>query len=128
MSNLAYKTEDGKNGMEPSLLDAAKLGNIELAKTILENNPERITERDNMGSDALHLAIFSFHEDFANYLLDSTAISLLVKDGYGRTALDIALIGGSEELCEKLFDRWQEEYFSHVNDEGYFVDPNAPSL
>ncbi len=71
----------------------------------------------------MQVAIINFHEDIAFLLLDETEISVKLKDALGRDALDLALFGASEELSERINDRWYEEPDPEVDS-----DQNQPVI
>lgn len=61
------------------LIQAAKKGNLGVAKTVLENHPEFARMKDETGATALHYAAFSGHREL---------VQLLVKHGADINARD----------------------------------------
>jgi hypothetical protein len=87
----------GKNKGEPSeplLHTAAKKGNCEILQMLLEHDVD-ISERDEKGCTALHLAIEHQREDAVMWLLKN-GVEVNACDQDGRTALSMAVSNGCE--------------------------------
>jgi len=68
-----------------SLIEAAKQGNLEEAKGILEADPDVANERDESGAAALHYAAQNGHRPLVKLLIESGADINCVDDLYGST-------------------------------------------
>ncbi|MBT2970523.1 MAG: hypothetical protein KME56_12390 [Candidatus Thiodiazotropha sp. (ex Ctena orbiculata)] len=100
---------EGTNWMSPDILHAAKVGDYSEALAAIKEDADCINQLNDTHQNALQVALINFHEDIAFLLLDETNISVKHKDALGRDSLDLALFGASEELCERINDRWYEE-------------------
>ncbi len=127
-SNLAVDlTDDGFNRMEPSLINAAEKGDINAAKEALARNPNCIFETDDYNLNALQVSLCEFHHDMAFFLLEETKISALHKDALGRDSIKIGIYSGNEALCEKIAERWNEEWYKEYQSEQNKVVPFNPA-
>ncbi len=55
------------------LIDAAKRGDLALAKKVLENHPEFISKKDQTGATALHYSAFGGHQEIVRLLVKRDA-------------------------------------------------------
>ena len=107
-----YKDE-GTNGMEPCILRAAERGDIEEALSAMKGRPDCINDTDDLGMNALQVAIVSMRTDFGLFLLNNTEVSSFIclhEDDQGRNAYMLALMGGAPKLKEALDERIRKEY------------------
>ncbi len=96
--------------LPPSLTHAAQHNDFDEANEALALDPSCINEKDLNDMNALQLAISECHEDMALFLMRETKISAMHQDVHGRDALDLVIHIGSDELCEAVEKRWNEEY------------------
>lgn len=101
--------DEGTDWMSPDLLHAAKVGDYNEALAAIREDARCIEKFNDTHQNALQIALVNFHEDIAFLLLDETNISVRHKDALGRDALDLALFGASEELCERINEKWYNE-------------------
>jgi ankyrin repeat protein len=87
------------------ILDAAKNGDLETAKTLLNANPDLVNARDegteNPGYTPLHWAVFNGHKDIAELLLANKA-DVNAKTKYDTTPLILAAGRGDKDAVELL--------------------------
>lgn len=95
--------------MPSDLISAVKNGDLDNVKKLLRDEPSCIHDLNEFSQNALQAAILTFHDEISNYLLDKTDVSVCHRDVQGRDALDLALFGSSEELCQRINDRWYNE-------------------
>ena len=69
--------------------DAAKDGNLDKVKALVQANPKLVTSKDAEGKTALHWAATGGHKEVVQFLLDSKA-DVHAKDNDGKTPLDLA--------------------------------------
>lgn len=115
--------DEGSSWVSPDILHAAMVGNYNEALAAIKEDANCINQLNDTHQNALQVAIINFHEDIAFLLLDETEISVKLKDALGRDALDLALFGASEELSERINDRWYEEPDPEVDS-----DQNQPVI
>jgi ankyrin repeat protein len=111
MANNAVNIDrrDSLDHMDYDLLWAAENGDIDHAGKAIQQNENCIKDQNDLGMNALQLAVIHLHDDMALYLLQNTDISARNKDVYGRDAFKMALICGSPELIVALDERWSQE-------------------
>ena len=67
------------------LIEAAKQGNLEEARSILDSNGMLVNERDASGAAALHYAAFNGHREMVRLLVDRGAAINIKDSQYGAT-------------------------------------------
>jgi ankyrin repeat protein len=83
------------------IFDAAKRGDSEKGKALLEDKPGLVSSKDNYGMTPLHLAA---NKNVAEALLDNKA-DVEAKDNHGRTPLHWALESGRYDVVELLLSK-----------------------
>ena len=81
--------------------DAARSGDLAKVKTLLQDNPDLVFSKDDMGATPLHYAAGHGHRDVAELLLASKA-EVNAKDNDGWTPLHYAAYQGHKDLAELL--------------------------
>lgn len=84
-----------------SIDDAAKEGDLERVKALLNQDPSLVSSRDDRGNSPLHWAAFGGHEDIAELLLASKA-DVNARDNNGVTPLHNAAGTGRTGIAELL--------------------------
>lgn len=95
--------------MDYDLLWAAERGQIEHAKQAIKQDETCLKDENDLGMNALQLAIIHFHDEMALYLLQNTEISVRSKDVYGRDSLTLALTCSAPRVIELADEKWSEE-------------------
>ena len=112
--------------MPPDLIQAAKVGDIDLAKIALAEDPNCIAQVNQRGMNALQIAMVNFHTEFASFLLEETAISTMWKDHLKRDSLDIAFMCSNNAVGDTVWERWNQEYVDAVGKEEQVVANLTP--
>ena len=86
-----------------ALITAAKLGEISLARQLLESGAD-INHRDKEGYSPLHMAAYKGHSHFIDFLLDNHAM-IDILDQHCRTPLMLACWRGHMDIVQKLIAR-----------------------
>ena len=81
--------------------DAAKSGDLEKVKTLLQDNPDLAFSKDTKGWTPLHEAAFWDRKDVAESLLANKA-KVNAKDNYGQTPLHLAAGMGHKDVADLL--------------------------
>lgn len=89
------------------IIKAAKAGNIDTTKTLLEADPTLVHARDTDGSTPLHLCAWKGHPELATLLLDAGADIQAINqnDHWGDTPLHAAAHGNQRAVVEILIAR-----------------------
>ena len=90
------------NGIS-ALITAAKLGEISLARELLESGAD-INHRDKEGYSPLHMAAYKGHSHFIDFLLENHAV-IDILDQHCRTPLMLACWRGHMDIVQKLITR-----------------------
>lgn len=91
------------NELNEKLLDAAKDGNLDQVKSLIEQGADIEAKTDN-GSTPLHWAAASGHTDVANLLLEKGA-DIEAKDRGGWTPLHWAAANGQTDIANLLLEK-----------------------
>ncbi len=86
------------------IVEAAKTGDFQALKDILENNPSKIHAKDEDGYTALHWAAIRAHWDIAKYLIEKGA-DLNVVGGDGGTQINWAVHHDNVDIVKILIDK-----------------------
>ena len=86
-----------------ALITAAKLGEISLARQLLESGAD-INHRDKEGYSPLHMAVYKGHSHFIDFLLDNHAI-IDILDQHCRPPLMLACWRGHMDIVQMLIAR-----------------------
>ena len=86
-----------------ALITAAKLGEISLARQLLESGAD-INHRDKEGYSPLHMAAYKGHSHFIDFLLENHA-NIDILDQHCRTPLTLACWRGHMDIVQKLIAR-----------------------
>jgi ankyrin repeat protein len=89
------------NKAEVNLHDAALLGDLTRAQTLLTDDPNMANDRDSDGQTPLHWAASRGHTEVAKLLLASNA-EVNAESNSGETPLQLAAIGGHKEAAGLL--------------------------
>jgi len=112
--NFVNETNDfGDN----CLFIAAKMGNINMVKYIVENTNIDINHANSDGS-ALLIALTQGHMEIVNYFLDSTKINIHLKNSHGEGIYHLAAKTGNSNLIEKLLKIDKEKRIGDLNNIG----------
>ena len=114
MNSSAKKHSNGNKYIEPDIIHAALVSDLDEAEAALAKDPECIYQKNLFSMNALQVAILEMHEDMAFYLLENSEISARHKDFLGRDALRMAIMFGSDELCEAADERWEKERYAQL--------------
>ena len=93
----------GFQSKEEKLFEAAKKGDTNTVKSLLEENTHiDVNYRDSYydGYTALHYAASNGHREICELLISNSNIDINVKDNIGDTALHSAASNGHREICE----------------------------
>lgn len=85
------------------LFIAARNGNLEMVKYILNNTSININHTNGDGS-VLLIALSQNHLDVVSYLIDSTSINVHLKNKKGEGIYHLAAKAGNADLVEKLLE------------------------
>lgn len=102
--------DDDTKRESPSLVRAAEKNDFNEAAAAISSRDDAGLERNWFGQNALQVAILNAHEDMALFILNNVSIQTMAKDYLDRDSLDIALLIGSEKLCECIESKWTEEW------------------
>ncbi|MGD9347880.1 MAG: ankyrin repeat domain-containing protein [Candidatus Aminicenantes bacterium] len=86
------------------IVEAAKDGDFQSVKNILENEPAKIDAKDEEGYTPLHWACMRAHWDIANYLIERGA-DLNVVGGDGGTQINWAVHHDNVDIIKALIDK-----------------------
>jgi ankyrin repeat protein len=86
------------------IFDAAKRGDVEKVKALVEDNPHLVSSKDNYGMTPLHLAA---NKNVAEVLLANKAV-VDARDDHGRTPLNWAIQSGRYDVVELLLAKGAE--------------------
>ena len=89
--------------------DAAKSGDLEKVKALLNDNPDLISSRDENAATPLHAAALMGHKDVAELLLANKA-DVNAKNNYGITPLEVSAIFGHKDVAELLLNNKAEVF------------------
>lgn len=102
--DLADAGIKARNGFD-ALHIAAKQGDLEILKVLLEVHPELAMTVDVSNTTALHTAATQGHIDVVNVLLESGSGLATIARSNGKTALHSAARNGHLEVIKSLLDR-----------------------
>jgi ankyrin repeat protein len=88
-------------GCDVGIHDAAKKGKVDIVKSLLAENPERINTKDKDGLTLLHVAVVQGHMDVAELLIAKGA-DVNARDEIGDTPLHKATIYRHKDVAELL--------------------------
>jgi ankyrin repeat protein len=97
---LAVAASDARGG---NIHDAAREGDLERLRAILEESPSLVDSRDENGMTPLHLACRGVHVDVAGFLVAAGA-DVTATDDNGVTPLHSVAFRGNMELCRLFID------------------------
>jgi hypothetical protein len=86
------------------IVEAAKNGDFQSVKNILENEPAKIDAKDEEGYTPLHWACMRAHWDIANYLIEKGA-DLNVVGGDGGTQINWAVHHDNVDIIKALIEK-----------------------
>lgn len=86
------------------IVEAAKIGDSQTVKKILENDPAKLDAKDEDGYTALHWACMRAHWDIAKYLIEKGA-DLNVVGGDGGTQINWAVHHDNVDIIKILIDK-----------------------
>jgi ankyrin repeat protein len=81
--------------------NAAKAGDLAKVKTLLKENPELVSSKDDRGNAPLHMAVISGKKDMVELLL-ATGADVDAKNNSGDTPLNWAAETGNPDVVELL--------------------------
>jgi hypothetical protein len=85
-------------GLTP-LHEAAKCGDIDTVRDLLENRDDIVQEIDsNLGWTALHYAAWGGHAELVGVLIDEYGADIEAKDQFNRTPYDLAIESGRKKM------------------------------
>lgn len=93
---------------EEGMMDAAVQGDVQQLKKLTEADPALLQARGDLGWTPLHAAAVKGHEAAVKFLLEQGA-DPLAKDGSGRSAEELATLGGYTSIAKALADAAQED-------------------
>jgi len=96
---------------------ASNVGDINLLKTLIEQDKIDINSRDNDGSTALHWACYKNRLEVAKYLVEHGAELDVANISEGHTALMWACVGGHLQCIHYLLEQGANVY--KVDNRGY---------
>ena len=103
MQGGADPSKKGKKGSTP-LHFAARRGNEEIVKVLLEHSKVKVDEKDSSGKTALHMACSEGQSRVCQLLLDNGAdIKAVTNDN--TTPLHDAILNGHSEVAEMILNR-----------------------
>ncbi|KAL3750720.1 hypothetical protein ACJRO7_011676 [Eucalyptus globulus] len=102
--DLADAGIKARNGFD-ALHIAAKQGDLEILKVLLEVHPELAMTVDTSNTTALHTAATQGHIDLVNVLLEAGSGLATIAKSNGKTALHSAARNGHLEVVKLLLDR-----------------------
>jgi len=105
------------SGCTPSLHDVIGRGDIDLARTLLQENPARVADENSLGKQPLQYAVMYQQMDAMEALLEAGA-DVNAADNTGMTALQAAVIYSWEDgirwLLEHGADPAQRDHFGDL--------------
>ena len=107
--NKSGKSKEKDSWMPSDLIYAVKNGDFERVKSILDNSPASIEDKNEYNQNALQVGLISLHFQISEYLFDNYDISVRDQDDFDRDALDLAIMVAPEGLLSKINDRWYDE-------------------
>ena len=126
-SRMVFDEEEGdeeEEGNKAIFTDIIRDGNIEKLRSLLENNPEIIHEKDENGMTPLHIAADSEQLDCVKLLVQKGA-PLNTQDNDGQTPLYISALCDSEEVALFLVEKGADV---SIGDESGETPAQATSL
>ena len=87
------------------LADSIYLENIAEVKTILENEPNLIDEKDEHGVLMALLAAKTGNLELVKYIVEYSRASMNIHDDNNKNMLHYAALSGSVEVCRYLVER-----------------------
>lgn len=94
--------------------EAAKNGNLEKVKMLLESEPQLADARDSSGKTPLHWACMGVHQDIINYLVDKGA-NVNAQDNNRVTPLHSLSIRGQGECVKLLIEKGAKVGLKNIN-------------
>jgi len=86
---------------EPPIHLAARQGNLDEVKALVQGDPDLVSSKDIGGWTPLHQAAFAGHKEVAQFLLDHNA-DVNARDNYDVTPLSVASFTGRTDVVELL--------------------------
>ena len=83
------------------LYRAAASDRIEIAKILLQNKAELNFVAELQRESALHVAVFNGSKEMVRILIENGA-DLKIKDAYGKTPSDVAMVKSNKEVFDLL--------------------------
>ena len=101
------KSPDSNTGFPSGSADiirGAKNNDLNEVSAALEDNAGAINQQDGaFGLTALHIASSKGNASMVQYLIDQDGLDSTIVDRWGRSALDVAILAGEENVVRLLF-------------------------
>lgn len=97
---------------EFNIIIGAENADLAEVRGAIQENQSSVNEQDpDTGLTAMHIAAADSNASIFNELMNQPNLDLEVRDYWGRTAIDLAISAGHEELTERLFERRYPQFF-----------------
>ncbi|MFN3226826.1 MAG: hypothetical protein ACE360_11325 [Hyphomicrobiales bacterium] len=104
--NALFSSDRGARTKKLSLFIEVFFNRTEPALAIIQNDPEQINVQEPFSElTTLHLAIFRQNERIVDALTAHPVTDVMIKDSFGRRAIDMCVYTTNEGLIEAVFAR-----------------------